>query len=239
MPEILESKPECGCISLAAGNNFLMNKAIISVLGAVLIPISGCDWATGIRGNGQIKTDQRSVGDFVEIKASGGFHIEWRSGSPSLTITTDRNLLEYIESSVSDNQLRLRNRERISPTHGVKVLVSSPTRNGARLSGAVDLKVPQLAEPKFYFQSTGASEVQLDGKADELLADMTGASELRAKDLQTRTVEISTTGAAEAEVTVSDSLKVSITGAGTVNYHGNPPHIEKHVTGAGSIRHRD
>ena len=71
------------------------------------------------------------------------------------------------------------------------------------------------------------------------MADMTGASDLRAKNLQTKSAEISTTGAADAEIAVSDSLKVSITGAGSVAYHGNPPHIEKHVTGAGSIRHKD
>jgi len=34
-------------------------------------------------------------------------------------------------------------------------------------------------------------------------------------------------------------LKVSIAGAGKVNYWGNPPTIEKHVTGAGSIHHRE
>jgi hypothetical protein len=34
-------------------------------------------------------------------------------------------------------------------------------------------------------------------------------------------------------------LKVSITGAGKVIYSGNPPVVEKHVSGAGSIRHKD
>jgi hypothetical protein len=33
-------------------------------------------------------------------------------------------------------------------------------------------------------------------------------------------------------------LKVAITGAGKVKYSGNPK-IEKHITGAGSIRHKD
>ncbi len=92
---------------------------------------------------------------------------------------------------------------------------------------------------KFYFQSTGASKVRLDGAVDDLLADMTGASELDAENLRTKTSEVSTTGAADADVNASDSLKVSITGAGKVTYSGNPPTIEKHITGAGSIKHRD
>ena len=79
----------------------------------------------------------------------------------------------------------------------------------------------------------------LDGNVDELITDMTGASKLEANSLQTKTAEISSTGASHAEVAVSESLKVSITGAGKVIYSGNPPTIEKHVTGAGTIRHKE
>ena len=216
-----------------------MNRISLSFLGALALLVFGCNWSLGIRGNGNITTDQRTVEDFSEIQAGGAFDVEWRNGPPSLAITTDQNLLQYIDNSISDNRLRLRTRERVRPTHGIKVVVTSPTRNGAKISGAVDLRVPQLAGPKFYFQATGASDVKLDGNVDELLADMTGASDLSAKNLHAKTAEISITGAADAEVDVSDSLKVSITGAGSVTYHGNPPHIEKHIVGAGSIRHRD
>ena len=216
-----------------------MKKFTISALGALVVVIAGCNWPLDIRGNRQITTDQKKIGEFSEIDASGSFKIEWHSGAPSLSITTDENLHQYIDNSIADNRLRLRTRERISPTHGIKVVVSSSARKGAKISGAVDLTVPQIAGPKFYFQATGASDVKLDGNVDELMADMTGASDLRAKNLQTKSAEISTTGAADAEIAVSDSLKVSITGAGSVAYHGNPPHIEKHVTGAGSIRHKD
>ena len=87
--------------------------------------------------------------------------------------------------------------------------------------------------------STGATQVTLDGSVDELLADMTGASELKASGLQTKTSEISTTGAGDAEIAVANTLKVAITGAGKVTYSGNPKTIEKHITGAGSIRHKD
>jgi hypothetical protein len=67
---------------------------------------------------------------------------------------------------------------------------------------------------------------------------MTGASELEAGGLQTKAAEISTTGAADAEVAVAETLKVAITGAGKVTYSGNPT-IEKHITGAGSVRRKD
>jgi hypothetical protein len=80
--------------------------------------------------------------------------------------------------------------------------------------------------------------VTLDGAVDELVASMTGASDLRAESLQTKIAELSVTGAGNARIAVSDTLKVSITGAGKVEYMGNPPHIEREITGAGSIRPR-
>ena len=215
-----------------------MKKITLLALGALVILGAGCRWV-GIRGNGHIINDQRTIGAFTELETGGSFEIEWRNGPPALSITTDENLLQYIDNRIVDNRLRLHSRDHLWPTHGVKVIVSSPTRSGAKLTGAVKLTAAEIAGPKFYFRSTGAAEVRLDGAVDELLADMTGASELNAKNLHTKTAQISTTGAASAELTVTETLKVSITGAGEVTYFGNPPNIEKHVTGAGSIRHKD
>jgi hypothetical protein len=215
-----------------------MKKITIIFLAACVALVVGCHWV-GVRGNGNIKTDQRTVSVFASIDAGGAFIIEWQNGAPALSITTDENLLSHIDSHVSGDTLHLHTRDQIWPTHGIKVVISSPTRSGAKISGAVRLTATQLAGPEFAFQSTGAARVTLDGSVDELLADMTGASELKANALQTKTVEISTTGAADAELAVSEILKVSITGAGKVSYSGNPKTVEKHISGAGSIRHRD
>ena len=215
-----------------------MNKITIAFLAALLLADAGCRWG-GIIGNGHIVTDTRSVSDFSEIEADGGFQIEWRSGPPSLSITTDENLLRHIDNQNSDHRLRLHSSGNLWATHGVKVAISSPTRVGARLTGAARLTANQLSGHSFAIESTGAAKVLLDGTVDDLVTDMTGASKLEAVSLQTKTAEISSTGASHAEVAVSDSLKVSITGAGKVIYSGNPPIVEKHISGAGSIRHKE
>jgi hypothetical protein len=215
-----------------------MKKITIVFVAACIVLAAGCHWV-GIRGNGHIKTDERPVSAFANIDMSGAFTIEWQSGTPSLRITTDENLLSYIDSDVSGDTLHLRTREQIRPTHGVRVVISSPTRVGARTSGAVKLDAKQLSGTRFAVESRGASRVSLDGNIDELFVDMTGASELAASNLQTKVSEISTTGAADAEIAVAEKLKVAITGAGKITYSGNPATIEKHISGAGSIRHKD
>ncbi|HEX4638240.1 MAG TPA: DUF2807 domain-containing protein, partial [Chthoniobacterales bacterium] len=110
---------------------------------------------------------------------------------------------------------------------------------GARLTGAARLSASQLSGHSFAIETTGAARVKLDGAVDDLITEMTGASQLEADSLQTKTATISSTGASRAEVNVSESLSVSITGAGKVTYSGNPANVTKHVTGAGSIQHKD
>jgi hypothetical protein len=217
---------------------FSMRKILIVLLAGCVALVVGCH-LPGIRGNGHIKTEERPVSAFVNLDAGGAFEIEWQNGSPALRITTDENLLPYVENNVSGDTLHLRTREHVWPTHGIKVVISSPTRAGGKIRGAVKLTVKQLSGAIFALESKGASEVVLDGSIDQLLVDMTGASQLSAAGLQAKTAEISTTGAGDADVAVSDSLKVVITGAGKVTYSGNPPTIKKQITGAGTIRHKD
>ena len=215
-----------------------MNKIDIYFIAACALLLAGCDWR-GVRGNRHMKTEQRAIGEFAEIEEHGAFEIAWQSGAPSLSITTDENLFPYIDIDVRGDQLRLRTKHRVAPSHGIKISVTSSTLRGAHLTGASQLKANQISGDKFFLESTGASEVTLSGSVNELLGSMTGASDLSAKSLQAKNVEISTTGAADAEVTATESLKVSITGAGSVTYFGNPPSIVKHITGAGSIKHRE
>jgi Putative auto-transporter adhesin, head GIN domain len=215
-----------------------MKKISISILAALLISVGGCNWH-GIRGNHVITTEQRSIGAFSNLEADGAFQIEWTSGAPALSVTTDQNLLHYIRSEVSGDKLRLHSTEHLWPTHGIKVIVSSPSLNGAQFRGAVRFAALQISGANFFLESQGASKITLAGKVGELTAGMTGASKLMAESLQTDRAELSLTGASKAEVNVTDTLKVSITGAGKVVYSGNPRRVERDVTGAGTIRAKE
>ena len=213
-----------------------MKKHIFAV--GLLFAFAGCDIG-GIRGNGRVVSEQRNVDPFVNVETGGAFRVEWNSGAPSASITVDENLMQYVEMEVRDQVLHVRTTRSVRPTHSIRLALTSNALEGASFSGASRLDAHQLSGPKFYLETTGASNVTLDGAVDELVANMTGASDLRAEALQTKIAELSVTGAGDARIAVSDTLKVSITGAGKVEYIGNPPHIEREITGAGSIRKRE
>ena len=212
----------------------LLPRVVISVLLAALI-LPACDWV-GKRGNGVITTEDRSTADFSAVDASGAYKIAWSAGAPALSITTDRNLLNHITTTVSNGKLRIRTNERMRPTHGIKIAISSQTISGARLRGAVDFKGSRITTPNFYIESDGASDVILDGTVDSLTARVRGAGDMNAESLQAKVVEVSLVGAADAKVNATESLSVSIKGAGDVRYSGNPKTIKKSVAGAGSVR---
>ena len=212
--------------------------SVFALAAASLCP-AACEWDVGVKGSGHVVTVQQPVGAFSEISGRGALRIEWHPGAPSLSITSDDNLVGYFEARTTGNRLELRMRERVRPTHGIKIAISSPSLTGAKLSGASDLIAHGVTGSTFAVQTSGAATIVLDGTVDQLLADLTGASELKAKTLQAKVVEISTTGAADAWVTAAEKLRVAITGAGDVTYSGNPPTIEKKITGAGTIHHKD
>src|SRR5690349_16942359 len=142
-----------------------MKKIPMVLLAGCVALVVGCH-LPGIRGNGHIKTEERPITAFANVDASGAFEIEWQNGSPALRITTDENLLPYIENDISGDTLRLRSRQHVWPTHGIKVVISSPTRTGGKMRGAVKLTVKQLHGESFALESKGASEVILDGSID-------------------------------------------------------------------------
>ena len=215
-----------------------MKKFAFAPLIVVVLFLAGCDIG-GIRGNGHIVTEQRTVADFAEIEAEGYFEVEWHSGPPSCQITVDENLLPHIETTVRDNALRLHTRDRIWNARRLKVVVTSTSLRGAKLTGASRFQANALAGPKFYVHSEGAAHIVIGGNVDELLADTEGATKLEAGNLHTKAAQISAEGASRADVFATDALRVSISGAGKVTYGGDPKTVEKHISGAGSISRKD
>src|SRR5438270_13583056 len=125
-----------------------MNKTTIALLAAVVLASAGCR-SGRIRRNGHIVTDTRDVSDFSEIEADGGFYIEWKNGPPSLSVTTDDNLLRYVTTENIDHRLRLHSRGNLWPTHHINIAISSTTRTGAKLTGAARPIAKQLTGRHF------------------------------------------------------------------------------------------
>lgn len=213
-----------------------MNRITISLV-AVVAMLAGCS-PSGIKGDGMIKTTNLPVADFSALVVSGGYKITWSSGKPALTITTDQNLLPLIKTTANGNTLQIESEDNVRPTKGITITLSSASLADVQLNGAVNLTASQLSGHDLKLESNGAADISVAGSVTNLEANLSGASKLNAKSLQTQTATVSLNGAAYGDVTVTDTLNASISGAGVLTYSGNPKSVEKNVSGAGSIRPR-
>ncbi|HYJ45509.1 MAG TPA: DUF2807 domain-containing protein, partial [Pyrinomonadaceae bacterium] len=102
-------------------------------------------------------------------------------------------------------------------------------------SGASNIVATQIKSDDFKIGSSGASELKLSGDAKTLSIDSSGAGDIDAKDLHAEKVTVTSSGAARSDVYASEELNANVSGAGNVNYYGNPKTVKEDKSGAGSI----
>lgn len=107
----------------------------------------------------------------------------------------------------------------------------------ARLSGAALLSLRGKAEG-IDSECSGASQMMLYGSAERLRHEGSGASHLRAEGFEVKSGEIEVSGAAQAEIKVTESLNAKASGASSIEYSGNPVRVKEQKTGAGRIQAR-
>jgi hypothetical protein len=225
-------------IGASSGNQHsktIMKKFIPIFLAVLGIITAGC-LRSGVKGDGVIKAEDRTVSDFTKVVVTGAYEVQWTNGKAALNISADENILPLIKTVVTDGTLEIESSESISPSQTIKVTLSSAALKAVELTGGNNFKASQVAGDSLKLEATGASNITVDGSVTNLQAEFTGAGKLKAHSLQTHTATLTLTGASEAEVNVSDALKVNITGAGSLTYSGDPK-VEQNVIGAGRVRH--
>lgn len=229
---------------------------------AISAILSSCHF-TGrdrVRGNGDVKTEQRDEHDFQGLEVSGAIKVYVKQDSAySVRIETDANLQQYVETFTSSNILVIRPRSgyNLRPTSSIKVYVSGPQFKQLDASGAshiysegrlsssealaVDLSGASSVEidirsPKVDVEVSGASTARLTGETKELIIQGNGASHAKCFSLMSEKADVDVSGASGAEVFASVELRADASGASHVRYKGNATIMDKSESGAGSVR---
>jgi len=213
-----------------------MNRRTILLVAGVVV-IAGCS-GPGIKGDGLITTTNRPIADFSALEVAGAYEIQWSSGKPALTISTDQNLLPLITTSISGNSLHIDCKENLRPTKGITIIISSASLADVQLNGAVSVTASNLSGHDLKVESDGASSIIVNGSVTNLEANLSGTTKLNGTSLHTQTARVSLNGASYADVTVTETLNASISGVGVLTYAGNPKSVEKNVDGVGRIQPR-
>ena len=190
----------------------------------------------GVKGSGNIKTEQREVSEFSSVRVGGAIVVEITAQKDfSLEVEGDDNILPLIRTEVDGDTLKISSEKGYSTSNPIKVRISAQNIDDLDLSGASKVSILNLDNESLNVDSSGASKISCEGKTKNLTVDMSGASHFDSEKLSAESVSVDASGASKATVSVKDSLKADLSGASKVAYFGNPTNIEKKTSGASSI----
>lgn len=208
-------------------------------LGALFLIMfmSGCGvLRPGIVGSGFVQTEARTVAAFDQIDVSGFATVNVVGGQhQSVVVTTDDNLLPYVETQVENGRLKIKSREKIKPKSKLFVDVTVPGLRAAKVSGAGDLFLSQIVADHLELTISGAGTLNASGHAQQVSAKISGAGDADLSQLYADDASIRISGAGDAKVFASNSIKANISGAGDIDCYGDPLHVDQRISGAGDF----
>jgi hypothetical protein len=206
-----------------------------AILIALLAGACGSD-IEGIRGSGDVQSDERAVSGFDEILLEGGGSIFVDvSGTESLTIEAENNLLPLLSSEVKGTRLELRTRESISPTEPIVYTIGAVAFEGISIVGSGDLVATNLDCNAFNASVAGSGDFDLTGRCDRLDLSITGSGDFAGDSFEVGAADIEISGSGDVVVNATDELVVRITGSGDVAYLGDPS-TDIDIAGSGDVR---
>lgn len=210
---------------------------------AALGLLGGCDVnrsptsPSGFRSGGLV-TESRPVQNFSAVTVAGAVRVvvDW-SGTESLEISADRDVLPLLRAEVIDGRLWLGpvpGRSLVNPGEIVYRL-SVRTLSDLEASGAAGVDLGRFVADSLDLNILGASSVKAAGAVRSLSMKIAGASSCRMEALESRVVVANLTGASSALTRVVDSLDVNLSGASVFEYRGDPT-VTQSVSGFSVLR---
>jgi hypothetical protein len=213
-----------------------------------LVGMSGCNiritrlaGVPGLRGNGVVVTEERSIEDFQSVKISGAIRVEIQCATePALTITGDENLLPLIQTQVVDGCLVIEPTKGYSASHAIVVNASCFQVNRYEGSGATEGVISSIESDSFDADVSGASSLVVQsGNVRRMKISASGASTFDAPALEAYQANVDSSGASTVIVNAIEDLHADASGASSVRFVGTPTKLTKDESGASSIRARD
>lgn len=237
------------------------------ILGCVVVAALLAWWtlSRSFVAEGPPRLEHRDVVSFHALDVGGNGHVRLVQGNAN-AVDIEATPGQDVRTHVTDGRLVIDTRSlrggfgffrRKSPRAPV-VTVTFRTLDAMHLHGAVQVDAGKIDVPSLRVTATGGSKLVIDDLRARTVA-ISGSGALDARiggTVQTQTVDISGAGVYDAErlraqdatvqvsgvanvvVNVEQALDVEISGAGGVEYLGNP-RVTQHVSGIGRVKRRE
>jgi len=229
---------------------------IIGLFVIVLLSSCGKDQLR-IDPSSTISTKTHNITDFTEVRLSAEFNatVFFSETEESVVIEANDNLHEFIivEDKGGALVIRMKNNVSIQGNSTTNVIITTREINDFSATGESSFKVmdkitanrvnidltgessftAELASQDLNVDLTGSSQVELTGTVDNVDAKLTGESDMKDYDFTCKALDIKLTGESSAQMTVTESIRVTASGESKLFYKGDAS-IEKEITSGNS-----
>jgi hypothetical protein len=216
----------------------MKNTLILSLLSFFLM--TGCFLQDGIRGNGNVTKEQRTVSSFDKIEiASGPFTVHLLQGdTESVEVEIDENLQQYVEVQNEGGKLVVRVKDgfRIEKTTKNNIYISLKTIDIFSVSGVCTIKTTgTLKCSSLTLTISGVTDCELDLSCDKLVANISGVTNIELRGNATElSIKQSSVGSLNAKKLIAEKADIINSGVGSVSVFANQE-LSLHNSGVGSI----
>lgn len=203
---------------------------------ASVILLASCTDDDKINGSGNMVTETRAVSEFTKVSSEGVFEVNiTEEDTQSVEVTADNNIMPYVNTNVSSNQLGLSlkdgNYSNITLSADIKLV----DLNGITNSGTGNINAFNVDEEgEFSVLNSGTANITIQGESDSLEVMNEGTGDFKGYDFQVNSCQIENIGSGDIQVNCTESLDIKITGSGNVYYKGHPS-INVNISGSGKV----
>ncbi len=208
-------------------------------------------------GNVTLDFDLNQISDF-DFALSGNVFVS-RGESQVITISGPADVVADINTSVVNGFWRIDTRECYRKYDPLTITMTVTDLENVSLSGAGNITILDTfntemsrvviagsgditwrsVSDRVETSISGSGDIDLIGMVRQLFGTIAGSGNIFGRDMITEDVDVTIAGSGNAEVTVSESLRVRIAGSGSVFYYGDPANISQNISGSGSVVKRD
>jgi hypothetical protein len=190
-----------------------------------------------IKGSGILKTESRTLAPFTAIRLDSPANVVIdRTGTQTLSLTADDNLLAFFTSEVRDGTLYLGvAKDKSFQAKSAVFRITMADLRAIEIRGSGDVEADHLDGGTLSVGIAGSGDARLAGRADELTLSIKGSGDIDATRLTAKHAKVIVSGSGDVAVNASDTLDVRLSGSGDVRYLGSPK-VTKDVRGSGSVK---
>ncbi|MFP4042036.1 MAG: head GIN domain-containing protein [Bacteroidales bacterium] len=210
--------------------------------------------------SGSLAQEKRDVSDFSKVSISIAAKVHLSQGDKeSLTLEGDEETLEKIETTISDNTLKIKYKKPLffGRNKDVTIHITAKQIEEINLAGSSELKAEtNISSPRMRFVISGSGKINIDDLSTEdieavisgsgnIMVDgksqikstqlsISGSGDYIAQDLKSENLEAKISGSGKCKIFATENLKVHVSGSGKVYYNGKPV-VNAKISGSGNV----